>query len=292
MLNTAASLLTLMLAQTGALRAAESSLRTAVFELLADGELDRAAKLAGLCGGLPAEPVRVLLVAGSARGRDDLADLLERTTGPLGRPASDPGERVLYAEVGDRLAVVYPGAGRRRRRVLAGLAGITEVVAGESTEARSSELARARREAEQALDAGLRIGRRLTAFPDIGASGLLSLLAGPTAAAFAESLLRPLLEHDVSGRGDLVRSLATWLEHNGEWDAAAAALGIHRHTLRNRVRRSAALLGRDLDTAAVRAELWVALRLLGSSAPTDAGRAAGPGEPAGPAARPERRLVR
>ena len=47
-LNTAASLLTLMLAQTGALRAAESQLRTAIFELLLEGDLQRAARLAGV----------------------------------------------------------------------------------------------------------------------------------------------------------------------------------------------------------------------------------------------------
>ena len=181
---------------------------------------------------------------------------------------------MLHAEVGDRLAVVYPagraaaqpGAGRRGRHRRGDRGGVHRG-------RRSAELARALREAEQALAAGMRADRRLTSFADIGASGLLSLLAGPTAAAFADSLLRPLLEHDVSGRGDLTRSLATWLEHNGEWDAAAAALGIHRHTLRNRIRRAAGLLGRDLDTAAVRAELWVALRLLDAPAPAEPGRA-------------------
>ena len=97
-----------------------------------------------------------------------------------------------------------------------------------------------------------------------------------------------MIEHDASGRGDLVRSLATWLEHNGEGDAAAAALGIHRHTLRNRIRRAAGLLDRDLDVAAVRAELWVALRLL----PSPVGLVAPQPTPAVAATRPERRLVR
>jgi purine catabolism regulator len=34
---------------------------------------------------------------------------------------------------------------------------------------------------------------------------------------------------------------------------------VHRHTLRKRVRRAEALLGRDLDEPGTRAELWVAL---------------------------------
>jgi PucR family transcriptional regulator, purine catabolism regulatory protein len=290
--NTAASLLTLMLAQTTALRVAESQLRTAVVELLVDGEPARASKLAaGLWGGLPADPVRLLLAIGTSDSRDDLAELLDRSTGIRGRTRTAPADRVLHAELADRLAVVYPAAGRLRGRVLAAATGTAGVVAGESTEAGSAELGRALREAEQALAAGIRSGARLTCFADIGASGLLSLLSGPSAGAFAESLLRPLIEHDRSGRGDLVRSLATWLEHNGEWDAAATALGVHRHTLRHRIRRTAELLGRDLDAAAVRAELWIALRLLdGTAAPP-----AAPARPAGPTGRtggPERRLVR
>jgi PucR family transcriptional regulator, purine catabolism regulatory protein len=290
-LNTAVSLLTLMLAQASTLQQAESHLRTAIFELLVGGEVGRAAKLAGgLWGGLPADPVRLLLVTGSTRGRDDLVENFERTAGARGRSGATSGERLFYAEVDDRLVVVYPARGRLRSRVLAAVAGPAGLTAGESTEATSTAMARAHREAEQALAAGIRANRRLTSFADIGASGLLSLLAGPTATAFAESMLRPLVEHDASGRGDLVRSLATWLDHNGEWDAAAAALGIHRHTLRNRIRRVAGLLDRDLEVAAVRAELWVGLRLLDEQALGRSGWSA-----SGPSARrdgPERRLVR
>jgi PucR family transcriptional regulator, purine catabolism regulatory protein len=288
-LNTAVSLLTLMLAQTTALQTAEAGLRTTIFELLADGEIKRAEKLAHrLWGGLPTEPLRLLLVAGSARGRDDLAEALSRTIGL--RSTDSAGERVFHAEVDDQLVVVYPAGGSLRGRVLAAAAGPAGLTAGESSDGTAAELARARREAEQALTAGLRADRRFTSFADIGAAGLLSLLAGPTATAFAGSLLRPLITHDVTGRGDLVRSLGAWLEHNGEWDAAAVSLGIHRHTLRNRMRRVAELLGRDLDVAAVRAELWVGLRVLDAIG-VGADRPA-PAESATRSDGPERRLVR
>lgn len=289
-LNTGASLLTLMLAQTDAMRAAEARLRTAVFELLVDGEPQRAARLAGgLDDGLPAGQVRLLLVEGTARARAELGEQLEGMLG--GRDRTLGAERLLYAELGGRLAVLYPAAGRLRDRVLTAAAAIHGLSAGESTEVGMAGLAAARREAEQALSAALRTDRQCVSFADIGAGGLLGLLAGPAAATFAESLLQPLLEHDRTGRGELVRSLGSWLEHNGEWDAAAAALGVHRHTLRNRIRRAGALLDRDLGAAATRAELWVALRL----------RDGPPRDPGGPAARPrtaarrggpERRLVR
>jgi purine catabolism regulator len=78
--------------------------------------------------------------------------------------------------------------------------------------------------------------------------------------AFAHGLLAPLRRHDETGRGDLVASLRCWLEHHGHWDVAAARLGVHRHTLRNRITKAQELLGRDLDSPGVRAELWVALQ--------------------------------
>jgi purine catabolism regulator len=68
----------------------------------------------------------------------------------------------------------------------------------------------------------------------------------------------------VAGRGDLVDSLRTWLAHHGQWDPAAAALGVHRHTLRHRMRTVEGLLGHGLDSPGVRAELWLALSVLDS----------------------------
>ena len=79
--------------------------------------------------------------------------------------------------------------------------------------------------------------------------------------AFADSLLAPLVEHDRAGRGDLVASLRAWLAHHGQWDPAAAALGVHRHTLRRRMGLVGQLLGRDLDSPTVRSELWLALEV-------------------------------
>ncbi len=254
-LNTAVSLLTLMLAQASALRTAEYHLRTTIFDLLVDGETDRAARLAhDLWGGLPPEPLRMLLVGGRPACRDELLEVIDST-------AASAGERVFFAQLPEYAVVVCSATGRARGRALAAAAS-DRLFLGESGDAGLTELARARREAEQALRAGQRTGRRYTSFAEIGAAGLLGLLATPQAVAFAESLLRPLIEHDVTGRGDLVRSLGAWLEHNGQWDTAAAALGVHRHTLRHRMRRVGELLGRDLDVTAVRMELWAGVQVL------------------------------
>jgi purine catabolism regulator len=99
-------------------------------------------------------------------------------------------------------------------------------------------------------------------FPDLAGQGLLSLLHRDEAAAWARALLAPLRGQGERGeRGDLVTSLRAYLACNGHWDAAAHRLGIHRHTLRYRIRKVAERLGRDLDDAATRAELWAAIEI-------------------------------
>jgi len=68
------------------------------------------------------------------------------------------------------------------------------------------------------------------------------------------------------------RSLQAFLERNARWEAAAAELFVHRHTLRYRMRKVEELTGRDLTSARDRMELFLALRardLLASADGTD-----------------------
>ncbi|HUQ60288.1 PucR family transcriptional regulator [Lentzea sp.] len=108
-----------------------------------------------------------------------------------------------------------------------------------SSEVDATQVARGYREARQARRAGVRT------FEDL--AGNLPLPDG-----FADAVLRPL---DAETRS----TLRVWLAHHGAWDPAAAELGVHRHTVRNRVRRAEQALGRSLDSPGVRAELWLAL---------------------------------
>ena len=82
----------------------------------------------------------------------------------------------------------------------------------------------------------------------------------------AEKRLRPLADADRLAGSDLVGTLRAFLEHNGHWEAAASSLGIHRHTLNKRVGRIQVLLGVDLDSAHVRAELLLCLTAWSPSA--------------------------
>ena len=59
---------------------------------------------------------------------------------------------------------------------------------------------------------------------------------------------------------ELLRSLESFLEHNGNWEAAARALFCHRHTLRYRMSRVEELTGRASTGVENRIEFWLALR--------------------------------
>lgn len=77
------------------------------------------------------------------------------------------------------------------------------------------------------------------------------------------ALVQPLLEHDAATGDELVETLGTWLRCDAVAEAAALRLGIHRHTMRSRLRRAADLLDRDLDAFSARAEVWAALQAVG-----------------------------
>ncbi|MET8705809.1 PucR family transcriptional regulator [Streptomyces californicus] len=88
---------------------------------------------------------------------------------------------------------------------------------------------------------------------DAPASGLAALVPPERAAAHARALLAPLT-------APLADTLRCWLSLHGSWDRTAVALGVHRNTVRQRIGRCGALLGKDLDDMDVRTELWFALR--------------------------------
>ncbi|WP_424215554.1 PucR family transcriptional regulator ligand-binding domain-containing protein [Streptomyces sp. BI20] len=109
------------------------------------------------------------------------------------------------------------------------------------------------------------------------ATGWGSLVAPELARAHARTLLAPLSE-------PLRETLRVWLARHGGWDRTAADLGVHRNTVRQRVARCASLLGRDLEDADTRMELWFALRHTAPAAaptPPSTPRPAPPSTPPG-----------
>ncbi len=102
-----------------------------------------------------------------------------------------------------------------------------------------------------------------------GERSLPELVDPPTLAAWARLRLEPL---GAAADGDELRTTArVFLEHHGARQPAAEALGVHRNTLRQRLRRLEALLAISLDSPGDRAELWLALTAAGADRGTSGG---------------------
>lgn len=95
-------------------------------------------------------------------------------------------------------------------------------------------------------------------------TGLLGSEAGTMLAA---RLLAPVLALEPERRDVQLQVLRSWLGANGNWDATAKDLGLHRNSVRRQVNALAELLGLDLAAASTRAELWIALQFAGAAAP-------------------------
>ncbi|MFJ1656181.1 PucR family transcriptional regulator ligand-binding domain-containing protein [Streptomyces sp. NPDC088337] len=221
----------------------------------------------------PAAPSQAAVLAAADPCADPLTALAEVVEAASARS----GEAVLVVPDGERLVVLaadggaavavcgqYAAALEAARaeavREQSGGGDEDELVVGLSGPAGPIAAAAAYKQAEQALSVARRRGRVLVEHEQLASGSVLPLLADDAVRAFADGLLRALYEHDATGRGDLVASLRAWLSRHGQWDAAAADLGVHRHTLRYRMRRVEEILGRSLDDPDVRMELWLALK--------------------------------
>ncbi|MFF8729801.1 PucR family transcriptional regulator [Streptomyces sp. NPDC015171] len=270
--HSAIALLTLTTERSRSLHEAEQRVGSAVLRMLLAGEPDHARAVAGdLYGELLDAPFRVI-VAESASGTagEPLGELAEAVESAAARS----GEAVLVVPEGERLVVLAADEGAAvaacaahaatleaaRAAAEQGRAEEDELTVGLSAPAGPIAAAAAYKQAEQALSVARRRGRVFVEHEQLAAGSVLPLLADDAVKAFADGLLRALREHDATGRGDLVASLRAWLSRHGQWDAAAADLGVHRHTLRYRMRRVEEILGRSLDDPDVRMELWLALK--------------------------------
>ena len=215
-------------------------------------------------GWLVGATLRVMVARGSVAQRAEAVHRLEGLDVPSTGTGTDAVPRLcvdgLAGGTGDELVVVLVDDPVANALVAAELTGL---VAGGSSPATVRELGRARTEAVQAL-AGAH-GPGVHWYGQLAADGMLGALDPEAARGVADALLAPL-----EGRkGDLLASLQAWLARHGQWDTAAADLGVHRHTLRYRMRRVEELLDRSLDDADLRAELWLALRVRGQSGSGD-----------------------
>lgn len=197
-------------------------------------------------GGLPQTPVVVAVAADAPAG--SVTDWWERQR-------SEHGTAYFLAESGDGLTICISASDEALLDELATRFGLRIGVAEpEGFDAFS----RAHAQALTVLRQHATVGAEHYA-DTIGAS-ILSALATDEARLVAESRLAPLREHDARTGSELEVSLRCWLESDARAEAAAATLGVHRHTLRSRISQAGTLLGTDLSTFPARAELWALLQ--------------------------------
>ncbi|WP_433875309.1 PucR family transcriptional regulator [Sinomonas atrocyanea] len=250
--NSVIALASLALEQTRSLDTARQLLRAGVFEQLLAGRSDVARNTARqVWGRLPPDPV-VLTLARPVGQRENLLEALELLS-------DDHRGAVFYAP--REAEVVVLAAPAQQAKVLDVL-GRYGAAAGVSDGTPFAMLPEALGEAERALARAVELERAVVEFSEIAERGMLGLLRSEQARPVALSLLQPLLHDEQGDGGQLLRAVTVWLAHNCAWERAATQLGVHRHTLRNRIDAAGRALGLNLDTLHDRLELWAAVQFL------------------------------
>ena len=167
----------------------------------------------------------------------------------------------------------------------AGLSGFTVGVARSRVASDPVDLYRAGQEALLAANVGEAEGARLLAFEDTGAYRLLLPAMSEDPAElqrFYSETVEPLVAYDEQYETELVNTVETYLDKDGNVAATAQELFTHRHTIRYRLERARELCGHDVTSTEGREKLGLglkAMRVLGIASP--GGPAREPGTEAG-----------
>lgn len=255
--NSVIGLASLALEQARTLDTARRHLRGGVFEQLLAGSTDVAARTARqVWGQLPRDPVLVTV----SRQESPMPNLLEA----LELLADDHRGAVFYALRGELLVVL---AGRAHQEKVLELLGRHGAACGVSTETAMEGLPAALEEATHALRRAMELAKSIVVFSELSEGGMLGLLRKADAKPVARGLLRPLIAHDTAENTELLDTVREWFANNCVWDKTARRLGVHRHTLRNRIDAAGRILGLNLDAMRDRLELFAAVQFLEEDAP-------------------------
>ncbi|MGN7199577.1 PucR family transcriptional regulator [Arthrobacter sp. SAFR-044] len=250
--NSVIGLASLALEQARTLDTARRHLRAGVFEQLLAGSTDVAFRTARqVWGQLPRDPLMVTV----SRQESPAPNLLEA----LELLADDHRGAVFYALRGEVLVIL---AGQAHQGKVLELLGRHGATCGVSAEAPMEGLAGALEEATRALRRAAEVGRAVVEFSELSTGGMLGLLREEKAGPVARGLLQPLISHDAAEQTELLETVREWFANNCAWDKTARRLGVHRHTLRNRIDTAGRILGLNLDSMQDRLELYAAVQFL------------------------------
>jgi GAF domain-containing protein len=199
----------------------------------------------------------------------------------VAEPVGDGAPR--WAELARALADVFPGAVTDARRALTALVPIRSerwaalleqtvaaaladgAAAGFSdSTGTTADYALAFRQARMACAIARSSGpeRRVRGYLGLGAQRYLWAISQERDPDPLELAVGRLLELDRARSSELFRTLETYLDRRGNARQAAAALFIHRNTLRQRLRRIGEVLGLDPTDPEVAFDLLLAVRLI------------------------------
>ncbi len=233
----------------------------------------RKAESLGLADG---QPFRVAIIrlpaAGGRSGADADSDTAsvaaERLAGRVRAAAAGAAVTVQESTV---VAIVPEPAGDSGVDPAGWAAALAEVPGDAPTAGLSERVERAEaaprgyRQAELAIDLGIRLGRagQTVRYDDLGIYRLLFDIGDMRALLrFAHEVIGPLLTHDRRHTVDLVRTLSVYLAQHGSLKQTARILGLHANTVAYRAQRIQTLTGLDLGDADDRLLAHVAVKII------------------------------
>lgn len=251
--NSVIGLASLALEQARTLDTARRHLRAGVFEQLLAGNTEVAVRTARqVWGQLPRNPLRVIVSIQNSPA-PNLFEALELL-------ADDHRGAVFYALRGEQLVILAGPAHQEKVLALLKRHGAACGVSGESA---MEALPSALDEAIRALRRAAELGRDVVDFSELSDGGILGLLREEKAGPVARGLLQPLIAHDAAEQTELVQTVREWFANDCAWDKTARRMGVHRHTLRNRIDAAGRILDLNLDGMRDRLELFAAIQFLG-----------------------------
>lgn len=226
---------------------------------LAGPQLQRRLELAGFP---PGADVTVVV----AELRDGAPVELEEMAGQLVEWFESEAERARLAVTADRIValVVHPSPRALVEKLSRGVpvaAAVQERLRfGIGQEVKLSDLKSSYLTAILALTAAPP-SARVASGDDLGAYRLLmGAQPGPVLEGFVRATVGPLLDRDAERGSELFASVRAFVAAGARWEEGAAALGVHRHTLRYRIKQAQELLSRDLFSPEDRMEIWLACK--------------------------------
>lgn len=119
------------------------------------------------------------------------------------------------------------------------------------------QLQQSLRQAQQALDIAVSDGKAAIQFENLPLVDLVLRNLSPVALGVLSDPIR-LIAAEENG-ALLLNSLKVFIAENGSWEAAASQLGVHRHTLKNRILKIEELTSLSMMNAEDRFRAWLAI---------------------------------